>query len=273
MSRGLHMLSSSGSSAQQRVAASHSFRKNYEAIFEEYYHAVNGVDLPEKHPKHWKTRLLMVGEGLLRLLKGDATRKFAELPDTPSTMVIKGHSWPDDMQEEKSFLPSTKDVVFVGRMKENDVVVGTCKDMQGCEMFERSVSRLHALVFPARELGRVFVVDVGSFNGIRVSYRQYPEALTSEGVYPGKQYSVEGDRRVLEFVWGEEVALLIGNRYVTLNPRPIEVGCRTPSPTTKQPLVCPGAPLRRSKRNVASSAPVASARRLDFGEKEEEGGL
>jgi hypothetical protein len=96
----------------------------------------------------------------------------------------------------------TKNVILVGRYDGCDISLASLN--------ERSVSRLHAIIFIFREYGKVLLVDVGSLTGIEMCARSTDTPLVS---------SLPENRNVIVLALDEFASFQMGSVHFVVNPK------------------------------------------------------
>lgn len=145
-----------------------------------------------------KEQLLLVAEALkTNFQETEGSGLFPVLPQE-TNFVLK-------LQEKVIEFPNPlPNVITVGRLPACDLSL----PFKLPEF--RHLSRLHVVIFPLYEIGKLLICDVGSMNGIKMKERS--------GIGP-LVHSVVGDRRVILVGIDETVVFLLGNITLILSPK------------------------------------------------------
>ena len=161
-------------------------RKAYEEIFnaqEKYY---------TDDPNRWKNIFIESGVQLSKKILSEL--KDGNNSSEEHKVIFGCNNMIYDLQDRK--------VILVGRYKGCDISLASEKD--------KSVSRLHAVIFLFEEFNKIFVVDVGSLDGIITTKRSSDAKCIN---------SLPEKRDIIILEYDEQVILNLGNIKLFINPK------------------------------------------------------
>lgn len=188
----------------ETMNATKSLRQGYEEIFneQELYHSAE--------QEWWKGQFDNVAKELTHLL----IKEFPPCNENYSNELSV--AWNHQLYQFKD-----KQVILVGRHIGCDVLFNI-----------NGTSRLHTMVFPLPQFGKILVVDVGSLSGVETLKRSSEQPL---------RHSRPTNREVLILDWNEVAVFKLGDTQICINPRECVICFDRPRHVTfncKHFLVC-----------------------------------